>query len=426
MIEDNLIVLLYVFAVTGIVQYALVRQRIASIADPLVYFVVTSAFSLALGYFAVDDSWLLARIFIYFLCFYVGLNLACGRHQRTMQPLQIGGDIRHFRAIVIVCCAIFLGLNAFMWMKSGIILLSDDPSLQKSEAYAGGFGFIRRFNWSVGVFVLIASLYWWLWERSVASALALTVAALTALTGGGKSALLPAVFAVGLFVAKPFATQRQITITARLRCAIPILLGFASVPIAIILFSENGTPREAFNAFVVRMFYFGDVLLYWGQQTVRSHFVGLGPLDYLRDTFGAVLGALRLIDYGIPIGNQFVQDTLPIGVDFSDSLGPNLPFYVRGELYLGPFFALLHAFIIGFIFGLVRRFFLNYRGRSLLKYSLMSFATVISVTLPTEEGLAVGQAFDFALYFLPIYVVTAYLIFPAKHEKKPYLEAKEP
>lgn len=408
MIEDNLIILLFAFAATGVVQYALVRQRVASIADPLLFFVVTSAFSLALGCLAVDDSWLLVRLFVYFACFYAGFLLASGPSQRLLPPLQMHGDIQHFRAIVIVCGLVYLGFNTFMWMKSGVILLSDDPSLQKSEAYAEGYGLIRRYNWSVGVFVLIASLYWWLWERTALAVLFVTVSVLIAITGGGKSALLPAIFAVGLFIANPFVSAQLRNDAPRLRRIIPILLCFASIPVAIILITEHGTVKDALDAFVVRLFSFGDVLLYWGQETVRSEFAGLGPVDYLRDTFGSVLGALRLTDYGIPIGNQFVRSTLPVGTDFSESLGPNLLFYVRGELYFGAVFAPLHAFIIGVIFGYLRRLFVTYRGHGLLTYSLLSFAVVLSLTLPTEEGLAVGQAFDFVIFFLPIYALTSY------------------
>lgn len=407
MIDDNLIMLLLAFAATCTVQYALVRQRILSIADPLFFFVLTSSFSLALGCFAVDSSWLLARIFLYFTCFYAGFLLVPGPSQRPLPPLQMRGNVRHFHAIVIVCSLVYLGFNTFMWMKSGVILLSDDPSLQKSEAYADGFGLIRRYNWSVGVFVMIASLYWWLWERTALAVLFVMLSVLITITGGGKGALLPAIFAVGLFIANPFVSAQLRNDTPRLRRIIPILVAITLIPVAIVLVTEHGSAKDAFDAFVIRLFYYGDVLLYWGQETVRIEFAGLGPLDYLRDTFGSVLGALRLMDYGIPIGNQFVRSTLPFGTDFSESLGPNLPFYVRGELYLGIFFAPLHAFIIGVIFGTLRRLFLSYRGHSLLKYSLLSFAAIISLTLPTEEGLAIGEAFDFIIFFLPIYAVVS-------------------
>lgn len=426
MIQDNLLMLLLVFFATGMVQFFLIRKQIASVADPLFIFVVTSSFSLALGYFVVDSPWLLARIFLYFACFYVGFKFAVGRYRPKPIILQINRVTRQFRAIVIVCCLVYLGLNMFMWAKSGVILLSDNPSLLKTDAYSGGYGFIRRFNWSVGVFTLIASLYWWLLERTFRSVFFVVVTALIAIAGGGKSALLPAILAIGLFIAKPYSSYRLSIDVERLRRRIPIFLGFALIPVMIVLLTENEAAGDAFFAFVTRLFYFGDVLLYWGQEAVRSQFAVLDPIDYLLDTFGSVLGALRLIDYSIPIGNQFVRSTLPIGTEFSESLGPNLPFYVRGELYLGVFFAPLHALIIGYIFGRLRKLFFNYGGRSLLVYSLLSFAVISSLTLMTEEGLAVGKAFDFIIFFLPIYVMTLYFRFPVSHTKLSSSIAKAP
>lgn len=403
MIEDNLNILFLIVLAIILFQYILMRRQIKSVADPLAYFVITSAFSLALGCVALDDGYLLARIFTYFLCFYFGFGVAFRRVQREFSPLEMDSEISRFRSIVIICSLVYLALNAIVWFKSGIILLSEDPSLQKSDAYAGGWGFIRRFNWGVGVFVLIASFYWWLKERSVTAAFTVILVSLTALTGGGKSALLPLVFAIGLYIAKPFITNRG-TSVAHLRRRVPLFMTIALVPVAIILIAEQGSAKNAFDAFVVRMFYFGDILLYWGQQTIRDEFSKFGLLDYLSNSLGSILGALRLIEYNTPIGNQFVQATLPAGVDFAESLGPNLPFYVRGELYFGSFMAFLHAFIIGFSFGYLRRLFVVYCGHSLLRYSILAFLVVVSIMLPTEEGLAIGQAFDFIVFFIPIYI----------------------
>src|SRR5690606_11022991 len=97
--------------------------------------------------------------------------------------------------------------------------------------------------------------------------------------------------------------------------------------------------------------------------------------------------------------------------------GPNLPFYVRGELYLGSLVAPLHAFVIGWIFGRVRRLFVRYQGTSLLSYSLLAFAVVLSATLPIEEGLAVGKAFDFLVLFVPIYIFSS--IFNIRRSRHP-------
>jgi hypothetical protein len=407
MIEENVPTLLLVFLAAGGLQYAWLRKRIVSIADPLFYFAGTSAFALALGCFASDDPWLVLRLFVYFACFYAGFSLASGKPRPVPHPMRIDADLRKFRTIVLVCCTAYLALNLLLWSQSGFILLSDDPSLQKSQVYVGGFGFVRRFNWGVGTFVLIASLYLWLMERSRTAAVVVAVAIVTTWTGGAKSALIPMVFAAGLFIAKPFATPTGRNDVVRLRRIIPLLFLVACVPVAIVFTIENETIMDALVAFAIRLFSFGDVMLYWGQETVRSHFSDLGPIDYFVNAFGSVLGALRVIDYSIPMGNQFVQFTLPAGFDFSDALGPNLPFYVSGELYFGPLIAPLHALAIGFIFGFVRRVFLRYRGRSMLMYSLLSFMVVVSIALPTDEGFAIGQIFNFALFFAPIYIAVA-------------------
>ena len=418
MTEDNIVEMLIVFATAGAIQYALVRKHIASLADPLAYFVLTSSFSLALGTFVSDDPWLVVRIYFYFACFYAGLHIAAGKVRAPGGNLTLTQNLRQFRAIVLGCAITYVILNAILWSQSGVILLADNPSLEKSEAYAGGFGFVRRFNWSVGAFALVATTYWVLWERRALPVAALVIVVLTTLTSGSKAALLPAILAVGLYVAHPFASRKGPGHSERLRRMIPVLLAVAVIPVMLVLTAENDSLNGAVDAFVIRLFYFGDVLLYWGQDAVRGRFAGLGLLAYLENTLGAVLGALRLIAYDTPIGNQFVQYTLPAGTDFSDSLGPNLPFYVRGELYLGIWVAPLHAFIIGWAFGRLRRVFLNYRGHSLLAYALRAFIVVVSVTLPTEEGLAVGQLFDFVLFFAPIFAAASYFSGPVRRPKQ--------
>lgn len=418
MTEENIADMVLVFAAAAAIQYLLVRRHIASLADPLTYFVVISSFSLALGTFVSDDPWVVVRTYFYFACFYLGLRLAAGKIRVHGGNLNLTRNLRQFRAIVLGCAITYLLLNAVMWSQSGVILLADNPSLEKSEAYAGGFGFVRRFNWSVGAFALVASTYWVLWERRVLPIATLTIVVLTTLTGGSKAALLPAILAVGLYIARPFNSRDGSEHSGRLRRLIPVLLAVAVIPVMLVLTVENENLKGAVDAFVIRLFYFGDVLLYWGQETVRGRFAGLGFVAYLENTFGGVLGALRLAAYDTPIGNQFVQYTLPAGSDFSDALGPNLPFYVRGELYLGAWLAPLHAFIVGWVFGRLRGLFLDYRGRSLLNYALRAFIVVVSVTLPTEEGLAVGQLFDFVFFFAPIFAAASLFSGPVRRPEQ--------
>ncbi len=407
-IDEHLGMMATAFLVAGFVQLWLIRRHVNNIADPLVFFALTSAFALGLGAYAVDSVGLYARIVLYFGFLYLGFFIATGRARPAAVPLVMTGGLRQFKSIVVIGCLIYFCANLIIWVGSGAIVLSNDPSVQKSAVYSGGFGFIRRINWGLGAFVMVATVYWWLLERSRTSMTWLLVAMLTSFTGGGKSALLPMIFALGLYFLNPFhpaGLRRQIPHKRVLLAA----LMFGLLPVTVVLLTEGESIQAAMDALLVRLFFSGDILLYWGQQDLRAHFSKWGTIDYLLDSFGSILGMLRMIDYSVPIGNQFVQYSLPGGYDFSESLGPNLPFYVRGELYFGPWFAPAHALAIGWLFGRIRLLFVNYRGNSLLRYSLAAFAVCLSGALPVEEGLAVGQATDFLFVFGLVYALASLL-----------------
>lgn len=401
MINDNIIYLLFIFTFALFAQFLLIRRYVNNIADPMIYFIVISAFSLALASLVIDDIQLLLRINFYFVCLYLGFRVANGALKISATPVKMSSNIHHFKSVVIVCCLIYLSANILIWMNSGIILFSDDPNLQKSDAYSDGFGFIRRVNWGIGSFSLIATVYWWLWERSRLSKFFLALVVAISFTGGGKSALLPVISAFGLFFLKPFFSSKLSNKISNRGKVLTFSLGAALIPVIIILITQESSIGSAAEAFLLRLFYFGDILLYWTQDDLRAHFSTFSPMSYFRETFGSFLGMFRLIDYSSPIGNQLVQFSLPAGSIFSESLGPNLNFYVRGELYLGAWLAPFHAALIGWLFGYFRRIFVLYRGDSLLTYSLLSFAVVLSTSLPIDEGLVVGQALDFLLLFVP-------------------------
>lgn len=421
-VEEYFVIMTVGFVLAAITQLYLLRRRINNIADPLLYFSLTSAFSLGLGVHAVDSVELYARIVGYFCCFYIGFFAAMGKPTIATQPLVMRSGVRHFKLVIVIGCTLFFLANLVVWANSGFILLSDDPSLLKSTAYAGGFGVVRRINWGLGVFILIAATYWYLWERSKTALVWLGLAMLISISGGSKSSLLPFIFALGLYFLNPFrpASSEQYMPSRRILLYVALL---AAIPVAAVLLIEQGSPASAFNALLERLFFFGDILLYWGQPELRGHFSYLGVLDYLRDSFGPILGMLRIIDYGTPVGNQFVQFTLPYANDLTDSLGPNLPFYVRGELYFGPWFAAVHAFVIGWVIGRIRRAFTFYRGASLLNYTLTAFAVSLSAALPVEEGLAIGQMVDFLTIYLFVHVV-ALLIGIASTPRSPLAVSK--
>ena len=412
-IDEYLGIMTIGLVLAATLQLYLLRRQINNFADPLFYFVLTSAFSLGLGVHAVDSVELYVRIVFYFLCLYIGFFSAIGKPKIAAQPLVMHFGVGQFKSVVVIGGTLYLIANLAVWAKSGLIILSSDPTLYKSTSYDGGLGIVRRINWGLGSFVLIAATYWYLWERSKTALVWLGLAVLISISGGSKSALLPIIFAMGLYFLNPFSPASSGKKMPNPRSLVYAAL-FAIIPVVTVLLIEQGSLETAATALLQRLFFFGDILLYWGQPDLRAHFVYLGLLDYLRDSFGSILGMLRLIDYGIPMGNQFVQFTLPVGTDFSESLGPNLPFYVRGELYLGVWIAPVHAFVVGWILGRIRRIFAQYRGANLLHYTLAAFAIMLSTALPGEEVLAIGEAFDFMMIFTPIYVLVLLISFAAQ------------
>lgn len=416
-IDQHLGGLIAIFCFAFLLQLILIWRTVNNIADPIVYFSIMLSFAVALGFYAVDTLELFARIVLYIATFYLGIYLAKGalRPNRTaVNPTQ---HIHHFKLTIFLCCVLFFTANIIVWAKSGVILLSDEPSLQKSTAYAGGLGLVRRINWGLGVFTLIGAVYWWLWERSRIALSILVIALIIQISGGSKGAVLPVFFALGLYFINPFHQKsNKYRIPSKHLPLAALAIGL--IPVTLVLFTEHGNLKDAANGFLVRLFYSGDVLLYWGQPEIRAHFSYFGFLDYLRDAFGSLLGMLRIVDYTPPIGNRFVQFTLPAGQEFPDSLGPNLPFYVRGELFFGPLLAPLHSLLIGFIFGLTRRAFIRNRSPNLLRYSALAFTTILANTLPIEEGLAIGRAFDTIMTVGPIYLLVSLLISISRRVKQ--------
>lgn len=192
------------FIIAFVVQLYLLRNRINNIADPLLYFATTSAFALGLGLHAVDSVELYVRLVVYFCSFYAGFFVAVGRRCISTDPLIISVDLRIFKLIITIGCIVTLIANLFLWYKSGLIILSDDPSINKGAAYADGFGIIRRINWGLGVFTLVGATYWYLWARTKSALLILGLAIFISVSGGGKSSLLPILFALGLYFLNPF------------------------------------------------------------------------------------------------------------------------------------------------------------------------------------------------------------------------------
>ena len=400
-----------------LVQLVWVRRHIFGIFDPLLYFIVSSAFAITLSALTVDSELVLARVVGSFVFFWMGFSFTCRRAPLPLPARSIQvHDIEFFIRLVLVGAIAMLALNSIGWVARGVPLLSDNPSVEKVDSLTDGLGFIRRFNWGAGVFVLIGSLYWYLARRTFASVAVLVTISFVIALGGSKSALLPVLFAVGLYLTRPFSSRKHGDFALPLKRSLPVIALLAAVPVAAVLLVENDGLQQAVTALSIRLLYFGDVMLYWGREDVRNMFAGLGPLDYPAHLLNGVTGFLRITGYDTPLGTRMVNATLDRFSELDSAIGPNTPFYVKGEVFFGPFAASLYAFTIGALYKWFRVRFFRYAGHSLTRYSVLATLITLTNALPIEDSLFIVQLFDFAVFFLLLYLITLFvdLVWPRR------------
>ncbi len=397
-----------------IVQLGVVRGHIGSILDPLLYFVVSTSFALTLAVAWVDDVALVGRVVGYFAAFWFGFHFSMN-YNKGLSSIKGGkeADLERdniFPLIMTIGVLLYLAMNVVAWSISGVPVFSNDPSLQKVEAFTGGLGFVRRYNWGMGVFLFMGSIYWYLFDRSRVAVVCFLCVAMVTVLSGSKSAFLPVVFAVGLYLLKPFRNTAGATWSAVAHRGAKYVLIAAAVPMMIVFLLESDDLAAAGTSLMIRLLYFGDVMLYWGTADLRQHFMqSFQPTDYPVHLLGGILGMLRIVPYDTPLGNQFVQFSLRVGEDLSGSLGPNTPFYVKGELFFGLVFAPVYAFVVGAVVAGFRRMFVGARGPTLTRYTLLASLLTLSMALPTEDSLFMGKIFDFFLFFAPMYAIAKLL-----------------
>ena len=414
MIEIELLPIATVFLIVVLVQCMLASRYMHSVFDPLLYFVLTTSFAITFTYFQVTDPLLFVRVVFYFVAFWIGF-IASARLLGVRSSVFVGAKLfeNRFSAVFIVAgVVVFLLLNIFAWTRSGIPLLSSNPSLQKSESLTAGLGFIRRFNWGAGIYFFVASLYWYIYSRSRHALACLLVMSFVSIMGGAKSAFLPVLFGLGLYLAHPFCDQKGRTWAVSIRRHSLVLFLSVLVPMVIVFLIESDGLDTAAIALMTRLLYFGDSMVFWGDQVLREHFsTNTRFFHYPAHLTNSVLGFFRIIPYEPAFGNQFVQFNLGAGDEFVQSLGPNTPFYVKGELFFGFFFGFLYSLVVGCVVGLFRLQFLSFRAGSIIRYSFLSTMAIVAMTIPTEDSLFISKVFDLLLALLIVYVLASILSF---------------
>ena len=410
---------------TGIILVILLfifRRHIVHIFDPLLFYIITQAFSIELAFLIVKDPLYLINFLgcqIFFLCGFFcfagkGLEKADLLNSRFFQNTNL------FQISLIKWYAIFATFflvvgNLILIKANGFTLFAEDPSAAKVTNFTGGFGIVKRMNWGMlyltGLCLLIVSIF----KRDIKYAALILLLVLILAQGGSKGALLYFIFLIALL--NCFTDIKLNPLFKKARIGSIFLLVFAIFIAGLILSTgSSGDTHDMLFRLATRFLFYGDSMIYYFDHYSVQHFSNYNFIDFLKDEFNSVLAFLRLSPYKEALGYRLINYYYNIN---SEIFGPSVPYYVKGNIYFGYYGAFVYSFVIGAITGFVRnRFYTIVRkGSPSLLYSILILHLNLFIyTLAQDSPVFISVLFDTFLLSLPVLIIVLYLHFSPKKE----------
>lgn len=410
---------------TGIiflVMLLLFRKHIVHLFDPLLFYLVTQAFSIELAFLVIDNPAYLINFLgcqIFFLIGFFsfsgkGLSKTDFRNSRLFNsttPLQTSV----VKWYAIFGAALLIIANIIQMKVNGIVLFSDNPSEAKVTSFTGGSGIVRRLDWGMLYVVGLCLLILFVQKKQIKySVLFLFILFIPAL-GGSKGALLYFILLIALL--NCFNDVKSNSFFKKLQVGSVFLLAIAIVLAGVIIYYSQSaqTYNDILFKLAGRFLFYGDSMIYYYDRYSVQYFSHYNFFDFVADEFNSVLGSFRLVPYSQPLGYRLINYYFNIN---SDTFGPSIPYYIKGNIYFGFYGAFIYSFIIGGIIGFVRRCFyaLVKNGSSSFFYALlMIHLNLFIYTLPQDSPVFISVLFDTVFLSLPIVAVVLYMhFFPVK------------
>ncbi|GAB3576040.1 hypothetical protein GCM10027578_41120 [Spirosoma luteolum] len=393
--------------------YFLYRKYIYAVIDPLFLFVLATSFASVLVIEVVVEE---KDIWHFFACqaalilgFYVAYKKLAPADGLSGDTVYGFTDQKTLEWTTYVLLSIYIVANIIVAYTKGFALLSDAPTESKVANFQGGFGIFRKINWGVGIFISSSFLFLYLIQsKSKYLYFLLIVAGFTALEGS-KGSLLRIVIAAGLVFYHPAFWEKR-RLLQRLKIYTPVALIAVLGVVFTVLVKENDGASEAFVAFIRRLLYGGDVVLYFYTPQNADYFANFTSLDYFVRLINPITGFFRIQPYQEALGNVMVENIRPPGVIVDVTVGPNTPFYIEGLIYFGYWGGIIYSFVVGLVYALMRVYYFSIvRSNAFFFVFAASFLQLVTGML-TDVNLAVTQTFDMIFFSLPVYILVSLYI----------------
>jgi hypothetical protein len=371
-----------------------------TIFDPLVFFMITMIASGTLMLNIDTDTAMKVEFFVFAGCCWLGFIL---NKRADIEQGVFTLDSRSLLELELVLLVLFVVIVAgdlYIGYTVGFPMFSDDPTVAKVEAFTGGAGIFKRFNSTPYQFLAAGCIVMAVLRRRRRFYLALlAISSLAIVLEGSKGSLVPIV-AILAFVVRRDGLRERLEAQGKhlMRYAWAALILGAAVALLVSVRSADVGESGAANL-GARVVLAGDIVpFYYPNRGTVPDLRGLGPADYVSYLLEGILGMFRLVPYKDPLGTTIMGAT-------NSSFGPNALYFVRADLFFGPYFGCLYCFVIGYGCGWFRKAFFRYRGGSaILLVALLTMAE-FAFALAAESQLFATEIFDLTFLLVPLWIL---------------------
>lgn len=383
--------------------FVLFRKMLYSVLDPAIWLIPLFSSLIALSYYTNLFSYLVCSI----LAFWMGMYVINGnRVTRNFEPARIS-NLLTLKVFTEIVFGVYILACLYIFKKSGIPLLSDNPTESKIAVFEG-VGIIRRITMIGGLLPINLTLLIFASTNKKRYILLLVIYSFVKLLLGSKSSVIGLVFPLLYFITQKNLSPKAIPFSQYRKYLYAIFA--VSIAIFVVIVSKEAELEGSSLIFSMgfRLMEFGDVMLFYQDDSVQAVFAGYDFMRFIPDELNNILGMFRLAPYNDPLGFVMAQEAA--GKFLDTIVGPNIPLPIKGHIYGGVFGGIAYSFIIGIVFAKIRKFFFTMQIRDIFFYSIIAFVFFNLMGIIRQSEAFISLIFDYFFYTFPILFVSQLLI----------------
>lgn len=401
LLVDNILLYIISLIIVGSLYYALIKNIVKSILDPIFIQLVAAAFANTIPLFLFFCGVISYKYIFYLICiesiFWIGYftfskkNISFNEYEicETKASFEI------YKIMLALCIPSYLLTYIFL----GIPILKD--TYTETFSGGGGWGLLEHFQKFSSFFVITYSYYLLgIKKNRLLAKISMSLMIIFCLLSGSKSAIL--IFAYTYFFYLYYYQHRSFNFKKYKKLILLVCL----FPLIIIMTHSQSGLSNSSLLLIQRVVGYGD--MYWMAlpNNIMEEVTINNPYTYL---FQGILGPLRLIDYSSFDANLGIQLKDIVYPDLDVQFAPNSRLALLGWISFG-WGGLILSFILGSTFAFIRTRLSSLLPNGIIPVIIYGYIYSQFISVLTDPILAIGKFFSIMI-FLIILWFTLYLFY---------------